>query len=284
MARRRGTLEVTNAEQLEIAADGLPVRLGRPSRPRSAADRGRSGRRGVEQADSSPGARRDRCCGCPWPSARGGVAGWSAGSRSAAHRGPSTRTPSTVSREVRSNGGRERYRAHRGERRRDRLARRPRTPKLARERRLRAQVEAWLERRWSPRRTGGDTPAHVSRVAGDVGEPRDHLSLAVRPGSGALRRELARHLRTGRTMRQPRGQRHPGGQIRDMVPLRERPAEVEDRAVPGRWEGDLLIGYNNQSAIGTLVERRTRVRHAGRPAWRAWTAPYVRERLDRAES
>jgi IS30 family transposase len=84
-----------------------------------------------------------------------------------------------------------------------------------------------------------------------------YQSLFVQ-GRGALRRELAACLRTGRARRKPRGRARPSGQMRDMVLISERPAEIEDRAVPGHWEGDLLIGWNNQSAIGTLVERRTR--------------------------
>src|SRR5204863_3452106 len=78
--------------------------------------------------------------------------------------------------------------------------------------------------------------------------------------SGALRAELARGLRTGRTHRRPlgRGRADTRGQIPDMVLISERPAEVDDRAVPGHWEGDLLMGRNNKSAIGTLVERSSR--------------------------
>jgi IS30 family transposase len=84
-----------------------------------------------------------------------------------------------------------------------------------------------------------------------------YRSLFVQ-GRGALRRELAACLRMGRARRRPRGRARPSPQMRDMVLISERPAEVADRAVPGHWEGDLLIGANNQSAIGTLVERRTR--------------------------
>src|SRR6201997_695080 len=79
-------------------------------------------------------------------------------------------------------------------------------------------------------------------------------------GRGALRRELAACLRTGRALRKPRrkaGQRR--GRIKDMVLISERPAEAGDRAVPGHWEGDLIMGARNASAIGTLVERATRV-------------------------
>jgi transposase, IS30 family len=278
MARRRGTLEVTNAERLEIrrrraaGEDRATIAAAVGRRPWTVwstirAAGGLKPRRAARSPLRLSLAEREEI-------SRGLVGGESL--RGIAAR--LARAPSTISREVRGNGGRERYRAHRGERRRDRLARRPRTPKLARARRLRAQVEAWLERRWSPqqiaatlRRTYPESPEMW------VSHETIYRSLFVQ-GRGALRRELARHLRTGRTMRQPRGQRHPGGRIVDMVPIRERPAEVEDRAVPGHWEGDLLIGYNNQSAIGTLVERRTRfVLLVALPGGQ--TAPYVRERL-----
>jgi len=84
-----------------------------------------------------------------------------------------------------------------------------------------------------------------------------YQSLFVQ-GRGALRAELVRCLRTGRVRRRPRSRLSPSGQLRDMVCISERPAEVEDRAVPGHWEGDLLIGAFNRSAIGTLVERQSR--------------------------
>ena len=84
-----------------------------------------------------------------------------------------------------------------------------------------------------------------------------YQSLYVQ-GRGELRRELARCLRSGRTARKSQGGHNRGARVRDMVMIADRPAEVEDRAVPGHWEGDLIIGKDHQSAVGTLVERTTR--------------------------
>ena len=168
------------------------------------------------------------------------------------------RSASTVSREVAGNGGRGRYRAvvaHRASRRR---AKRPKPAKLATHPPLREAVESKLDEWWSPLQISrwlveaypGDEEMRVSHET-------IYQSLFVQ-GKGALRRELWRCLRTGRAVRRPQGR--PGstkGQIRDMVMISERPAEVEDRAVPGHWEGDLIMG-KGKTAIGTLVERWSR--------------------------
>ena len=168
------------------------------------------------------------------------------------------RAPSTVCREVSSNGGRDRYRAtsaHRASRHR---ARRPKPAKLATTHQLRKVVEEKLELWWSPVQISG----WLIDEYGDDEEMRVshetiYQTLFVQ-GKGALRKELWRCLRTGRATRRPQGRpASTKGQIRDMVMISERPAEVEDRAVPGHWEGDLLMG-RRQTAIGTLVERRSR--------------------------
>jgi len=167
------------------------------------------------------------------------------------------RAGSSVSREVAAGGGRRRYRAWRAEAGATRRARRPRPAKLACRPRLRQAVELLLEARWSPeqisRRLRHDHPDDPEMW---VSHETIYQSLFVQ-GRGALRAELARCLRTGRARRRPHG-RVAHARIADMVLLSERPAEVEDRAVPGHWEGDLILGRNNRSAIGTLVERQTR--------------------------
>jgi IS30 family transposase len=167
------------------------------------------------------------------------------------------RSPSTVSREVAGNGGRRRYRAHLAETRAAIGARRPRRAKLARNRPLRRLVERLLEARWSPQQIAWQLRQdHPDQPEMWVSHETIYQSLFVQ-GRGALRAELARCLRTGRARRRPFN-RVRGGELADMVLLSERPAEVEDRAVPGHWEGDLIIGKANRSAMGTLVERRTR--------------------------
>jgi transposase, IS30 family len=168
------------------------------------------------------------------------------------------RDPSTVSREVNANGGRDHYRAWRAHRAAERRARRPKPAKLASCPALRAQVEEWLAEWWSPeqitRRLREEFPDDpMMRVSHET----IYQSLFVQ-GRGALRRELAACLRSGRAVRKPRGRTQRRAKIPDMVMISERPAEVEDRAVPGHWEGDLIIGKGGRSAVGTLVERATR--------------------------
>jgi len=164
---------------------------------------------------------------------------------------------STVSREVAANGGRDQYRAWRAHQRAREQARRPKSCKLACPQ-LAAQVATWLAEWWSPVQIStrlriefpGDPMMRVSHET-------IYQALYVQ-GRGELRRELARCLRTGRAKRRPRGRDGRSGHIKDMVMISERPAEAEDRAVPGHWEGDLIIGKDCKSAVGTLVERTTR--------------------------
>jgi IS30 family transposase len=123
---------------------------------------------------------------------------------------------------------------------------------------LRAAVERLLLDLWSPQQIAWQLRHdHPDDPEMWVSHETIYQSLFVQ-GRGALRAELHRCLRTGRARRRPAGRATSFGHIRDMVLLSERPAEIEDRAVPGHWEGDLIIGKATRSAIGTLVERRTR--------------------------
>jgi IS30 family transposase len=189
------------------------------------------------------------------------------------------RAPSTVQRELRRNmtqhyrtqavlrrrGGRPRsrpwdYRPHRAQQRADRQARRVSAAKLATNQRLRAEVQARLERRESPeqitQRLKMDFPDDPEMR---VSHETIYQALYVQ-SRGALRRELTTSLRTGRTIRKPRRRAEERrGRLRGMVMISERPPEVADRAVPGHWEGDLILGSTaSGSAVGTLVERSTR--------------------------
>lgn len=166
---------------------------------------------------------------------------------------------STVLREVAANGGRRHYRALAAGRAAWDRTRRPKTRKLERSPRLRDEVEAGLEKHWSPeqiaRRLVEEFPDDLEMR---VSHETIYQALFVQ-GKGALSKELASCLRSGRAVRRPRSRRKAGaGKIPGMVMISERPPEVEDRAVPGHWEGDLITGAANRSAIGTLVERSTR--------------------------
>jgi len=168
------------------------------------------------------------------------------------------RAPSTVSREVKANGGRERYKAWAAHGRAGHQARRPKASKLASCPRLAGQVSEWLVELWSPVEISGRLRSEFSEdPTMQVSHETIYRSLYVQ-GRGALRKELAACLRSGRAQRRPQGRLERRGRNPDMVMISERPAEVEDRAVPGHWEGDLLVGASGRSAVGALVERSTR--------------------------
>ena len=168
------------------------------------------------------------------------------------------RSASTVSREVNHNGGRRRYRAVAADGAAYRRALRPKPAKLASIPALRALVEELLGQRWSPQQIAARLRLEFAddpRM--QVSHETIYQSLFVQ-ARGALRKDLARCLRSGRTRRRQQGRADNRGTIPDMVLISERPAEIEDRAVPGHWEGDLILGTYNRSAIVTLVERQTR--------------------------
>jgi len=171
------------------------------------------------------------------------------------------RSPSTVCREVNANGGREKYRALVADRAACRRALRPKRAKLAQCRRFRGVVERKLEAKWSPQQISAwlalEYPDHPEM---QVSHETIYQSLFVQ-SRGALRKELHTCLRSGRAMRRAKAYvkaNHIGqGQLKNMVMISERPAEVKDRAVPGHWEGDLIFG-KKMTSVGTLVERHSR--------------------------
>ena len=170
------------------------------------------------------------------------------------------RAASTVSREISRNGGRRHYRANKAEQAAWDRAHRPKTCKLANNRALARIVAKKLQLQWAPRQIAGWLKRHYP---GDENMQVSHETIyrtLFIQARGALKKELLKHLRRTRAMRRSRHHTQKGpdhGQIVDAVSIRERPAEVEDRAVPGHWEGDLLCGTKD-SQIATLVERHSR--------------------------
>ena len=170
------------------------------------------------------------------------------------------RSASTVSRELKRNGGYNCYRAALADEKAWVRARRPKQCKLAGSPWLRQAVASKLRLNWAPEQIAGWLRrAHPEDECYRVSHETIYRSLFVQ-SRGVLKKELLSHLRSKRTIRRtqrvdPNGLKP--GQIKDLVSIRERPAAVEDRAVPGHWEGDLLTGSKN-SYIATLVERHTR--------------------------
>lgn len=169
------------------------------------------------------------------------------------------RAPSSVSREVGRNGGRERYRAAEADLAAVHRRRRPKPSKLALSAPLRAEVEARLQLLWSPRQIS----AWLKREYSDnpqmqISHETIYISLYLQ-GRGTLRKELTKHLRSRRTYRRAKNEMRSTTprKIPNPILISQRPAEANDRAVPGHWEGDLLLGTPT-TAIGTLVERSTR--------------------------
>jgi IS30 family transposase len=171
------------------------------------------------------------------------------------------RAPSTVSREVNRNGRRQPYRANKAEQAAWDRAHRPKICKLAQNPALALIVAEKLQLEWSPRQIAGWLKyTYPDDEHYQVSHETIYLTLFIQ-ARGALKKELLQHLRRKRAMRRSRHHTQKTkdhGRISNTVSIRERPAEAEDRAVPGHWEGDLLCGSNN-SQIATLVERQTRL-------------------------
>jgi IS30 family transposase len=170
------------------------------------------------------------------------------------------RAPSTLSRELtRHRTSPVTYRAVPAHQRAQRWAHQPRKPrKLVVHARLRAAVLQLLAQRWSPEQIARGLPQrYPDEPTMRISHEAIYTYLYVLP-SGALKRELARYLRRRHRSRRPHKVRLSSRPIQDLVSIDERPQEVADRTVPGHWEGDLLVGHANASALGTLVERTTR--------------------------
>lgn len=167
------------------------------------------------------------------------------------------RSASTISREVGRNGGRGAYRAARAERRAGEQACRPKRGKLSEHRALRMLVAEGLTRNWAPQQIAARLRCQFpDDPTMQISHETIYRSLFIQ-ARGELKKELVSHLRSGRKMRKSERREIDLRQIPDAISIRERPAEVEDRAVPGHWEGDLIVGVKG-THIATLVERHTR--------------------------
>lgn len=170
------------------------------------------------------------------------------------------RAASTISREINRNNGLKRYRAIQADKAAWHRAHRPKPCKLTRNLQLSRIIASKLQCHWSPEQIAGWLKkTHAGNERLQVSHETIYRSLFIQ-ARGALRKELVQYLRTKRIIRRPQKTSFKGqgkGQITEAVSIRERPASVEDRAVPGHWEGDLICGSNN-SFMATLVERHTR--------------------------
>jgi IS30 family transposase len=168
------------------------------------------------------------------------------------------RATSTISREVKRNGGRDLYRAAAADRATYGRAKRPKQTVFEQYPLLAWVVEMWLALNWSPEQISGRLRVEFPADETMSVAPETIYQCLFVLGRGGLNKELVKHLRTQRRRRKPHAQtarNSERGKIRDMVMIAERPAEIEDRAIPGHWEGDLIIGRGGLSQTGTLVER-----------------------------
>lgn len=170
------------------------------------------------------------------------------------------RSPSTISREINRNGGKLNYRASQAEERAWDVASRPKASKLEKNTPLMQLVSEKITAKWSPEQISGWLKLSFPEDCDMwVSHETIYKSLFIQT-KGILSKSLRKHLRSKRLMRRPKNaiiDKSPRGQIIDLVTIRERPAEIDDRAIPGHWEGDLISGCNN-THIATLVERKSR--------------------------
>jgi IS30 family transposase len=169
------------------------------------------------------------------------------------------RSPSTISREINRHGGKENYRANIADQQAWKNAKRPKPYYLDQYPKLKKVIIEKLQNKWSPEQISGWLKeTYPTEPNMHISHETIYKSLFIQ-ARGTLKKELTQHLRTRRLMRRPKNakiDRSPRGQIIDAVSIKERPAEIEDRAIPGHWEGDLISGSNN-THIATLVERTT---------------------------